>query len=143
MVSREAVYGALFEKLHGVEGIRTFSRHLRHWDDVEPYEQPALFLSPASETVEPRSSEQTRYLMRANIYLYVHAPEAPSVRLNACLDSLLAVLNTPNPITGNPTLPLDGVVHCRAEGQIELDEGLFGEQAFALVPVSILCVDTV
>ena len=86
MVNREKIYAALFEKLKQVEGIVTFSRRLRHWDEVEAYEQPALFLSPVSETVEPRSSQDSRYLMRANVYLYVYAEDAPSERLNECLE---------------------------------------------------------
>ena len=44
MVNREKIYDALFEKLKQVEGIVTLSRRLRHWDEVEAYEQPALFL---------------------------------------------------------------------------------------------------
>ena len=116
---------------------------MRHWDEVEAYEQPALFLSPVSETVEPKSGQDSRYLMRANVYLYVYAEDAPSERLNECLDKLFAVLNTPSPITSQPSLPVEGVAYCRIEGHVELDEGLFGNQAFALVPVMILVTDAV
>lgn len=138
-MEREAVYSALFDKLKTVEGFKTYSRRLRHWDDVATWEQPALFLAPVEETVVPQTGVQAKYLMRANVYLYAfdEGEDAPRV-LNRCLDRVVEVLNTPNPVSGVPSLPVPNVHYCRAEGQIELDEGLFGGQAFAIVPVMIL-----
>ncbi|MDO5058582.1 MAG: hypothetical protein Q4D82_01410 [Neisseria sp.] len=144
-MEREAIYSALFDKLKTVPGIQTVSRRLRHWEDVPDYEQPALFLAPVEEELKTDTAQSSRYLMRANVYLYVHshAEEGAAADLNRCLDALIRVLNTPHPVTGKTDLPVGGVHYCRAEGQIELDEGLFGGQAFAVVPVMILATDAV
>ena len=48
MINREKIYDALFEKLKQVESIVTLSLRLRHWDEMEANEQPALLLSPVS-----------------------------------------------------------------------------------------------
>lgn len=141
MIDREAIYTALFAKLQTAGGFKTYSRHLRHWDDVAPHEQPALFLAPVEETVQPHTATGSRYLMRANVYVYVHSDNTPSVELNRRLDALTQTMNTPHPITGQTTLPAPGVERCRIEGQIEMDEGLFGEQAFAVVPIVMLVTD--
>lgn len=144
-MDREAVYSALFDKLKTLSGVKTFSRRLRHWEEVADYEQPAVFLAPVEENIEPRGREGSLHTMRANVYLYVHshAEEGAAAELNRLLDRLVALLNTPHPVTGEPSLPVSGVQYCRAEGTVELDEGLFGGQAFALVPVKILTVGAV
>ena len=141
-MNREAVYSALFDKLQTVPGFATYSRRLRHWEEVPEYEQPALFLSPVEERVEPQTAAGSRYFMRANVYVYVHDDDAPSQELNRLLDALIGCLNAPHPVSGTSSLPLDGVRYCRAAGTVEMDEGLFGAQAFAVVPVEILVTES-
>lgn len=43
-IDREAIYEALFQAVTGCPGLVTVGRRLRHWSDVTPAEQPALFL---------------------------------------------------------------------------------------------------
>ena len=140
-MNREAVYSALFDKLQAVAGFATYSRRLRHWEEVPPHEQPALFLAPVEERVEPQTAAGSRYFMRANVYLYVHEEHAPSSELNRLLDAVIGSLNAPHPVSGTSSLPVEGVCYCRAAGMVEGDEGLFGAQAFAVVPVEILVTE--
>jgi len=49
MIAREPIYAALFDLAAGAAGFVTAERRLRHWSDVAPAEQPALFMTQKSE----------------------------------------------------------------------------------------------
>src|SRR5207253_3314956 len=49
MISREPIYAALFDLIESAGAFVTAERRLRHWSDVAPAEQPALFQSQKSE----------------------------------------------------------------------------------------------
>ena len=49
-MNREAMYEALFQNWKGLPGVVTTSRILKHWTDVQPAQQPAVFQPQAQET---------------------------------------------------------------------------------------------
>jgi len=117
-----------------VPGVRTFGRRLAHWADVPAPDQPALFMAAAGQTVtvEGRGLPPRRSLP---VRLYLYNRNDDPGQQNDLLDAIETALE-PN---DEETLTLGGLVsHCRIEGEIETDEGLLGEQAVAIVPVSIL-----
>jgi hypothetical protein len=139
-VSREAAYSALFAKLQGAAGFTTYSRVLRHWNDVGPGEQPALFQAQRDQEIMPRSKGlPPKRVLRAQVYVYVWSQDptvSPSIALNNLIDAVEASLD-PDPVTNAQTL--GGLVsHCWIEGSIETDEGTLGQQAVAIIPINIL-----
>jgi hypothetical protein len=128
-------------------GAATFAssnRRLRHWADVAPAEQPALFLSEkGGHAVVKALGAPIIWTLYADFYIYVHSDDpyaAPATILNPLLDALEQAL-APSPVTGIQNLGLpDMVQHAYIVGKIETDEGVLGDQAIAIVPVEILCV---
>ena len=45
MITRETIYAALWELGSNAARFATTNRRLRHWGDVAPAEQPALYMS--------------------------------------------------------------------------------------------------
>lgn len=139
---REAVYSALFALLEQVPGVVTRSRRLRHWSDVGPTEQPALFLAQVRESATPGDPARglpTKWLLHADVYLYARTDSrsAPGSQLNPLLDAIEAALAPASPMQRTQTL--GGLAeHCWIEGDIDTDEGTLGDQAVAIVPIRIL-----
>ncbi|HLJ52130.1 MAG TPA: hypothetical protein VKT24_02020 [Rhizomicrobium sp.] len=136
-MTREPIYAALFALLSAAAPFVTASRRLRHWSDVGPAEQPALFVVQKSETAERRAGLPAKWRASVDVYVYAHAPDdqaAPSTSLNPLLDAIEAALA---PVSAIQTL--GGLVaHAWIAGKIETDEGVLGGQAVAIVPVEIL-----
>ncbi|HJS32696.1 MAG TPA: hypothetical protein VJ924_11915 [Alphaproteobacteria bacterium] len=140
MIDREAVYRALFDRLAGTSGVIRASRRLKHWTDVAPVDQPALFQVQKRETPRQDEGLPTRWRFAVDVYLYAHAGAdagaVPAATLNALIDAIEDAL-APDPASGVQTL--DGrVAHCWISGAIETDEGALGPQAVAIVPIEIL-----
>ena len=144
MISREAIYGALWILAPSAGSFASANRRLRHWSDVAPAEQPALFMSEkGGHAVIKALGGAVVWTLYADFYIYVHSNDpysAPATILNPLLDALEQAL-APSPATGlqNFGLPLM-VQHAYIAGKIETDEGVLGDQAIAIVPVEILCV---
>lgn len=138
-MNREAIYGALWVKLQALPGFETRSRRLRHWSEVEKRAQPALFMAQVSETAQTSTGAPTRWQLRVDLYLYVHTTgqQVPGVVLNPLLDAVCNCVNELHPVSGRSALDVEGVQWCRVEGNIETDEGTLGDQAVAIVPVTI------
>ncbi len=138
-MNREPIYAALFILAAGAAGFATTSRRLRHWSDVGPAEQPALFVIQKSETAEERRPLPAKWRARVDLYLYAHAPDdstPPATAMNPLLDAVETAL-APDPVSNVQTL--GGLVqHCWIAGRIETDEGVLGGQAVAIVPIEIL-----
>lgn len=137
-MNREAIYSALFDRLKVVPGIVTASRKLRHWSDVSASEQPALFMAQKSEPARQAQGMATVWELGVDVYLYANTQgfDAPAQALNGILDAIEGALAPDAPAKN--TCTLGGLVqHCRIEGAIETDEGTLGDQAVAIVPISI------
>jgi hypothetical protein len=144
MIIRESIYGALWSLAAGAASFASANRRLRHWADLAPAEQPALFMSEKGGQAVTRSlGAPIIWTLYVDFYIYVHSSDpylAPGMLLNPLLDALEAAL-APSPTTGIQNLGLPAMVqHAYISGKIETDEGVLGDQAIAIVPVEILCV---
>jgi hypothetical protein len=91
-------------------------------------------MSCGSQSVEAKGFGLAALSLNATLYLYCqnHDPGLQNDLLDAVEEAL-----APEP--GEAVLTLGGLVaRCWIDGDIETDEGLLGEQAVAIVPVSIL-----
>jgi hypothetical protein len=140
-MNRETIYAALYTKLSAAAGFTTTSRRLKHWADVPPTDQPALFVSQRAETNNPMPPGlPPRYTFHVDVYLYANTGAdsgvPPATILNPLLDAVHAAL-APNYNTGKQNL--GGLVeHCWIEGDTQTDEGTLGSQGVFIIPVSIL-----
>jgi hypothetical protein len=144
MIIRESIYAALWALASGAADFASANRRLRHWADVAPAEQPALFMSEkGGAAVTKALGAPIAWTLYADFYVYVHSSDpylAPAMLLNPLLDALEAAL-APSPATGIQNLGLPSMVqHAYIAGKVETDEGVLGDQAIAIVPVEILCV---
>jgi hypothetical protein len=144
MINREPIYAALFGLLEGAADFVAVDRRLRHWSDVAPAEQPALFMAQKTELASVKTlGAPTVWTLSVDLYVYAHSSDpylAPATVLNPLLDAVEAAL-APSATTGLQDLGLPGQVqHAYISGKIETDEGVLGDQAVAIVPVEILCV---
>jgi hypothetical protein len=142
MIVREAIYAALWALAAEAASFATASRRLRHWSDVSPAEQPALFMSEKGAVAKvPVLGAPVLYTLYADLYIYAHSADpylAPATLLNPLIDAVEAAI-APPPATGIQNLGLpDMVQHCYIAGRVETDEGTLGDQAIAIVPVEIL-----
>jgi hypothetical protein len=143
-IAREPIYAALWALAAGAAQFATASRRLRHWSDVSPAEQPALFMSEkGGHAVVKALGAPVVWTLYADFFIYAHSGDpyaAPAMILNPLLDALEAAL-APAPATGIQNLGLPNMVqHAYIAGRVETDEGVLGDQAIAIVPVEILCV---
>jgi hypothetical protein len=144
MIVREAIYSALWELGASAANFASANRRLRHWADVAPAEQPALFMSERGGHAAIKTlGAPIVWTLYADFYIYVHSSDpylAPAMVLNPLLDALETAL-APSPTTGVQNLGLPAMVsHAYIAGKVETDEGVLGDQAIAVVPVEILCV---
>jgi hypothetical protein len=144
MINREPIYAALFGLIETTADFTVVDRRLRHWSDVAPAEQPALFMAQKTELASVKTlGAPTVWTLAVDLYVYVHSSDpylAPATVLNPLLDAVEAAL-APSATTGLQDLGLPASVqHAYINGKIETDEGVLGDQAVAIVPVEILCV---
>lgn len=138
MINREAIFAALFAKVAASAGYATIGRRLKHWNDVPKDQQPALFMAQGGQTANTVRGQPTRWTLSVDVYVYARTDGAatPGSIINPLLDAIEAAL-APNAIENAQTL--GGLCEwCRIEGAIETDEGTLGDQAVAIVPISIL-----
>ena len=141
MQSREAIYGALFALLAATAGIKTSSRKLKHWESVSSPDQPALFLVQRRESSRIATKLPTIWTFHADIVLYgtnggQDTDIVPMSILNPIVDAIVTVL-VPSVVPNEQTL--GGLVErCRIDGDILTDEGVLGDQAIVVIPVTIL-----
>jgi hypothetical protein len=144
MIIREAIYAALWTLGSSAGSFASANRRLRHWADVAPAEQPALFMSEKGGHAQVKKlGAPIVWTLYADFYIYVHSSDpyaAPATIINPLLDALERAL-APSAATGIQNLGLPQMVqHAYIAGKIETDEGVLGDQAIAIVPVEILCV---
>ena len=144
MIAREPIYAALFQLAANAAGFATVDRRLRHWSDVGPAEQPALFMSEKGSHAQIKAlGAPVVWTLSAELFVYAHSADpylSPASILNPLLDAIEAAL-APAPATGIQDLGLPAMVqHAYISGRIRTDEGVLGDQAIAIVPVEILCL---
>ena len=144
MINREPIYAALFGLIETAADFAVVDRRLRHWSDVAPAEQPALFMAQKTELASIKTlGASTVWTLAVDLYVYVHSSNpylAPATVMNPLLDAVEAAL-APSATTGLQDLGLPATVqHAYITGKIETDEGVLGDQAVAVIPIEILCV---
>ena len=144
MINREPIYAALFGLVETAADFAVVDRRLRHWSDVAPAEQPALFMAQKTELASIKAlGAPTVWTLAVDLYVYAHSSDpylAPATVLNPLIDAVEAAL-APSAATGIQNLGLPAQVqHAYISGKIETDEGVLGDQAVAIVPIEILCV---
>jgi hypothetical protein len=141
-MTREPIYAALFALLSEAADFATASRRLRHWNVVDPAEQPALFQVQKHESARAAEGSPTAWRAAVDVYVYCQAPDdetPPASVLNPLIDAIEAALAPQGPDLAAGTQTLGGLVkHCWISGAIETDEGALGGQAVAIVPLEIL-----
>jgi hypothetical protein len=142
MIAREPIYAALFARVATAAHFVSTARRLRHWSDMTPAEQPALFMRQKSEVAAVMAlGTPTVWTLAVELYIYAHASDpyvAPATVLNPLVDAVEAAL-APLAATGVQDLGLpDTVRHAYIAGKVETNEGVLRDQA--VVPVEILCL---
>ena len=142
-MNREQIYSAVWARLEALPGFKTKSRRLQHWTDTPATSQPALFMAQTGEATATTTNQPAKWRLQVKLYLYAKAPtnQAPSMTLNPLLDAVCNAIHAAHPVTGRPELGIDGLEWCRVEGAIETDEGTLGDQAVAIIPITILVAD--
>ena len=139
MIARETAYAALFAKLSTVAGFNTISRQLKHWSEVAPPDQPALFQVQGKQIAETTADNiPTRWKLMAELYVYVQNTDPASGFSCTTLNNLVDAIDGVLAATPGYRQTLGGVVeHCRIAGEIETDEGVLGAQAVAIIQIEI------
>ncbi len=144
MITREPIYAALLGLLEAAADFAVVGRRLRHWSDVSPVEQPALFMAQKSElaTIKTLGTPTAWTLRWTCMCTLIRATRTARRRRcsTRCSNAVEAAL-APSAATGLQDLGLPATVqHAYISGKIETDEGVLGDQAVAIVPVEILCL---
>ena len=144
MITREPIYAALFARVATAAKFVTAARRLRHWSDMTPAEQPALFMRQKTEVAAvPALGAPTLWTLNVELYVYAHASDpyvAPATVLNPLVDAVDEAL-APVAATGVQDLGLPELVrHAYIAGKVETNEGVLRDQAIAIIPVEILCL---
>ena len=94
MVIRETIYATLWALGSGAARFASANRRLRHWADVAPAEQPALFMREKGGIAAiKRLGAPIVWTLHAEFYVYAHSSDpylAPGTILNPLIDALEA-----------------------------------------------------
>ncbi len=158
MIIREPIYGALWNTVSTAVAANTnlsvpfftIQRRLRHWSQVPPSEQPAIFMSETGGYAGHMGGTRIDYVTNAPVvwtlfadfYVYFYETNelvAPGIDLNPLIDAVELALKPD--WTGFLDLGIpDQVRHARLQGKLQTDEGTLGQQAIAIIPIEIFCV---
>jgi len=140
-MGRQAIIDALAARLSGslAGQVNTFGTRLRHFADVEPSAQPAVFLKQEREAVleQPNGRPMRRVNVTAFVYAYDASPTGPGPRLNDLTDAIEAAL-AGTPADNGEHTSLGGLVsHARVVGTTD-DDGTLGDQGVVAVDIELL-----
>jgi hypothetical protein len=106
---------------------------------MQPENLPAAFQLQGDQGMQFKGSTPTVNTWKADWLLYAHTSDlsiAPSTVLNGMVEAATAAL-APSPAIGRQTL--GGLVeYCAIDGNIQIFEGVLGDRAIAIVPISIV-----
>lgn len=137
-MNREDIFSALFNLVTVAPGLVTMDRKLRHWDNVQPAEMPALFQAQGNQTAIVQTRQPTRWILTATLWIYVRTEgeRSPGEVLNPILDTITSALDEAFP--GQPQ-NLGGLVeYARIEGTVETFEGTLGNTEVCRIPIVML-----
>jgi len=139
--SREAIYAALFSLLGNCAPFAVTGRRLQAWEDTQ--EQPALFqMQSGEQAAEGAAGMPLRWKLSVRIWIYAKtdgSPSAvPSSALNPLIDAVDSVLGGSSLAIGRKQTLGGLVLNAWIDGEVRIFEGVLGQQAVAIIPVSIL-----
>ena len=147
-MQREPIYAALFAFFSSLAvgaspAFKLATRKLKVWEDCEPEDTPALLMSQVSEGVEFKLGIPQKWRLHVKLFLYANTSAQaddtviPSQIINPLLDAIQASLAVGDPFKGANTL--GGLVtYCAIEGTVETFEGVLGDTAVVVVPITAL-----
>lgn len=139
--TKEAVYAALATRLSAVAGIRTTGRKVRHFDDVAPPEQPALFIEQTAVEYEGATRHPSKLKIKANVLVYAWEESAtgPMPAINTLVDAVESLLGRQSgEESPSYTTTLGGLVASARVTGIEYAGGNLGNQGVAVISVEML-----
>jgi len=154
LIDREPIYAALLALLQvNLQGsppiFQTVGRRHVHPEELSPAQQPALFVVEMKESRVPRPMG-TGGKLTLDVWLVMYCFEsainpAPgqetslaATQINALLLAIETALAPQNGSYQN-LQTLGGLVHhCWIEGESLIDQGIYSQQAGAIIPVKIL-----
>jgi hypothetical protein len=146
---RTEIYEALLERFRAIQAVRTVGQRLKAFDDVPETEQPALFVVSADEAPQYQGKGlPTIWRLTYKLFLYARIPDGdPLASGYEVLHSLLTDIEDALRATAEETgahasawdTTLGGLcAYARISGAVVKDEGEFGEQAVAVIPIEVL-----
>ena len=139
----EPIYEGIKTLLTTAASIKTVSRRLVHFTQVNPVDQPAVYITQRGEQTVNTKGIPTKWHLKMDLYVYVSVGDdmtaVPSTMLNQVLAEIRALL-LPNPVTGVPSGLIDLVSHAWIGDEIEVFDGATGAQVVAVVPLDVLTV---
>lgn len=150
MADREEILNALFAKLQAatfipigptdaITWVET-GRRLKLWGDIDPSQQPAMFLTDHDEDYkQPGRGQPPRRFLPARVWCYARCDGGlvGSTIINTMLTTVENAL-TPDDKTAN-VQSLGGLVYTAwIEGTVIKDPGDLDDQALLIVPIQIL-----
>jgi hypothetical protein len=147
-MNREQIYStvfAFFEALTvgGAPLFKTATRTVKTWDAVLPEDTPSLLMQQRAETNQYRKGLPPLWRLQIELYLYAHTGGSADKDvvatkiLNPLLDAVEAAIHRDDLSNYASTLGLS-VSHCAIEGNIEIFQGDLGDEAVALIPITVL-----
>jgi len=147
-MTREPVYAAVFAFFAaltqgGAPLFRLATRKAEHWDQAAAEDSPCLFMRQRTENASRVKGRPTIWRLSVDLLLYARTnaqndPDVvPAQVLNPLLDAIEAALTPDDPM--NDACTLGGLVsHAAIEGTVEIFEGTQGDEAVAVVPLTLV-----
>jgi hypothetical protein len=146
---RSEIYAALAARISAIPAVRTCAQRLKSFDDVQPSEQPAVFVVASDESAQYQGRGLPPiWTLRFKLYVYARIDNAdPLATGHDALHDLITAIeealrataaeNAANSTAWDTTL--GGLCsHTRISGTVVKDEGALGEQAVAVIPIEVL-----
>lgn len=142
MTPRETIYQALFSTAQSATQFATFSRRLKHIEELSPVEFPAIYqVQLEEEWKQPSGNMPSVGDMHVEWWVYVYDTDTTTshaAQLNPLVDALLAAVGLPPGVNRFGAQTLGGLVDSvRLDGKIQYAEGVFDDRAFARIPLLI------
>lgn len=139
-LGREAIMDALHERLLtriGRTTFRTEGRRTKHWGDVPPESQPAIFTALGAQNgTYPAVMAPAIWTITGVVTIYARR-DGVQPKIGDLIDGVESALRDPfDTPEGRPTT-LDGKVQFARVAGVETDEGVLDEQAVAVVSIEI------
>lgn len=143
-VSRSAILDALYQRLSNIEGLRSASRRLRVFTQIDPSEQPILMVEVLDHQAPTEPGRPTRWTFRFNVLVFARedSPDGPMPVLLDLVDRVEAALQVqPGEQARSGTATTLGglVMAARVAGSIRFGvDAQFTEQSGVEIPVEVI-----